>query len=202
MKKIKDITGQKFGYLVAVKFIKRENNRTYWLCRCECGNECIAYTSQLAKGDKVSCGCKQNKIHGLTYTRLHTIWDSMKKRCFDSNRREYKWYGGKGITVCDEWKNSFISFYEWATTNGYREDLSIDRIDHNGNYEPSNCRWVDSKAQSHNKSNNHWITYQGKTKLVSEWAKDYGMDTGTLCWRLKNGWDLGKALETPVQKKR
>ena len=140
-----------------------------------------------------------SKTHGLRRTRLYGIWNGILQRCFNPNRQKYKNYGGRGITVCDEWRNSFKAFYDWAMANGYRDDLTIDRIDVNGNYEPSNCRWVDAKLQAYNKTTSKYITYKGETKTLAEWAKEKNIKTPTLHLRLyKSKWSVEKALETPV----
>lgn len=138
--------------------------------------------------------------HGLNETRIYKTWVRMKVRCYNQNHDRYKNYGGRGITVCDEWKNDFKKFYEWAMKNGYSDDLTIDRIDVNGNYEPSNCRWITNKEQCNNRRNNHFITYNGKTQTVSEWAEEIGLDYNTLLVRINRlHWDIEKALTTPLR---
>lgn len=159
---MKDITGQIFGRLTAIECVGSNNwNRCLWLCKCSCGNTKIVDGSSLRMGRTRSCGCLDREkhithpnrtTHGQCGTRIYRIWKAMKNRCLNPNTPDYKrWYGSNGITVCEEWKNDFSSFYEWSMANGYRDDLSIDRIDPSGNYEPSNCRWADAKTQANNK---------------------------------------------------
>jgi len=131
-------------------------------------------------------------------TRLYKIWGSMKGRCCNPNDRDYKQYGGRGITVCNEWIDSFVVFQEWAYANGYREYLSIDRKDNNGNYEPSNCRWITIEEQNRNKSNLTFAEIGGETKTLSEWAKLYGMSHSALFRRYRRGL-RGEELIKPVK---
>ena len=120
----------------------------------------------------------------------------MRERCYDKNSKPFKNYGGRGISICDEWKNDFAAFRDWALANGYREDLSIDRIDVNGNYCPENCRWVSLEDQQKNKRNVPLFTYSGKTHTLPEWSEITGIKYGTLWARIKNGWSIEKALTT------
>jgi len=132
--------------------------------------------------------------HGMTNTRLHHIWKSIKQRCYNPNNNRYSNYGGRGITVCDEWRNSFNAFYEWAMANGYADDLTIDRKDTNGNYEPSNCCWATQKEQQNNRRNNCLITHNGETHTLAEWAAITGLKYQTIQRRLKTGWNIKDAL--------
>ena len=149
---------------------------------------------------------KENKRLGITkkngkHTRLYTLYSSMKMRCSDKNKgRNRKDYYDKGIRVCDEWKNSFLEFYIWAITNGYNDTLSIDRIDSNGNYEPSNCRWIPLPEQQRNKSNNRLYTYNEKTQTLAEWGREYNISYDRLFKRLKKGWTFADALTKPINK--
>lgn len=158
MGKLIDISGQRFGMLVVFNREESINKRTMWLCRCDCGNEVVVESYNLRSGHTQSCGCYQKKAtstantkHGHTRTRLYRIWNCMKNRCYRKVYHAYKHYGGRGITICDEWKNNFQAFYDWAMANGYRDDLSIDRIDSNKNYNPFNCRWTTMAEQNKNK---------------------------------------------------
>jgi hypothetical protein len=178
-----DITGQKFGRLTAIKYEGVDNHhRRIWLYKCECGNEVIKPSSEVVRGITKSCGClkKDNinkyrritKKHGKTGTRLYAIWCGIKCRCnYHNYEKKYRSY--KNVEICDEWRE-FEPFCEWAETHGYRDDLTIDRINNNGNYEPNNCRWVDYKTQENNKSTNHRITYNGVTKNLTEWMAYFG----------------------------
>lgn len=157
------LEGKKYGKLTVMKRLRSNKKQNIvWLCKCECGNFTEATTDLLNRGEKLSCGClnhetlvKRNTTHGLTHTRLHHIWCGMKTRCYNSNRREYKWYGALGVEVCKEWKESFESFYNWSLSHGYKDNLTIDRINPYGNYEPSNCRWATWTEQNLNKRTSH-----------------------------------------------
>lgn len=141
-------------------------------------------------------GNKNAVKHGLSNTRLHKIWHSMYCRCYYPSTNQYKNYGGKGIKVCEEWKhiNGFLNFYNWAINNGYQENLTLDRIDNNGNYEPNNCRWSTPKFQSNHKTNNIYYTLNGVTKTSKEWCDIYNINQTTFKDRLKRGWSLEQAL--------
>ena len=140
-----------------------------------------------------------NYKHGLTKTHLFQTWCNARSRCRDINCKPYKHYGGRGIKVCAEWDNDFKAFYDWAMANGYKEGLTLDRIDNNGNYEPSNCRWITVKEQSNNRRSNRLLSFRGETKTVSQWAEVIGMSRDTLHHRLASGWDVERALTTPKQ---
>lgn len=153
MRKFKDITGQRFGRLTALYRLHNTKGRTKWLCICECGNLAEVALRELIDNKTKSCGClhkqiarEQHMTHGKRRTRLYSIYVSMKNRCYYKNNKSYKYYGGRGIAVCSEWKYNFQAFYDWAMANGYDDTLTIDRIDVNGNYEPNNCRWSTQKT--------------------------------------------------------
>lgn len=197
-----DLTGQKFGKLTVIKKVeKSKNNRIKWICKCERGNITTVITYHLKSGKIKSCGCskikkgKENSAykHGLSnnkiYRKLDSIYGTIKCRCYNPNNKKYKNYGGRGITICEEWKNDFMSFYNWAINNGYKEGLSIDRINVNGNYEPNNCRWVRMKEQANNKTNNHYITYNGETHTMMEWSKILNINYSTIRERAKKRTD-------------
>lgn len=196
-----DLTGQRFGKLTVLEECGRKNGSVVWRCKCDCGNEVSVRANSLRKGKTMSCGCYNRDIitkHGMGRTRLHGIWSNMRHRCGNSQAINADRYIERGIKVCKEWANSFEAFAEWALANGYRDDLSIDRIDNNGNYEPSNCRWVTVKEQGRNKRNNVLITHNGETHCLSEWAEITNQPQGRLRMRYHRGWSdeeilLGRA---------
>ena len=156
--KLIDLTGFKFGRLTVIERAATVNKHTMWLCKCDCGKEIIVDAYNIKTGHTLSCGClqrertsKANTIHGKRITRLYRIWVCMKNRCYQQSYHAFKHYGGRGITVCGEWLNDFQAFYEWSMANGYKENLTIDRIDNDKGYSPSNCRWVTMKEQNKNK---------------------------------------------------
>ena len=131
-------------------------------------------------------------------TRLGRIWNNMKKRCLNERHESYKYYGARGIKVCDEWIHNFDAFKDWAVKNGYHDNLTIDRINPNGDYSPSNCRWATPKQQANNRTNNNYICYNGKTMTLTEWADYLHINFRTLSRRLSSGWSIDKALSSPV----
>lgn len=139
--------------------------------------------------------------HGKRNTRLFRIWSNMKSRCYNSNFPDYKNYGMRGISICDEWINDFMSFHTWAIDNGYKENLTIDRIDVNGDYCPKNCRWVTLYQQSINKRTNHFVVLNGVRKTLQEWCDEFGINRKTVCDRLRRGWDIQTALTKEVDRR-
>jgi hypothetical protein len=203
-----DLTGQKFGRLTVLHYSHTIDQKAMWQCECECGNKPIIVAASLRSGHTKSCGCYKleaaaiaNTTHGLSgkKTRLYEIWIGMKARCFRKSHRAYKYYGGRGITVCQEWKDDFKAFYDWAFINGYEEDLSLDRIDVNGNYEPNNCKWATFLEQSRNKQNSSFIEINGEYKTIAEWSEISGVKPGTFHSRIARGWE-GEELLTPAKK--
>lgn len=202
MKKI-EMTGKKFGRLVVIKeaMERSKDRRVCWVCKCDCGNEITVDGKSLRNGNTKSCGCLQkeavgliNKKHGLRNTRLYNIYVNMRRRCEDPKRKAYPRYGGRGIRICDEWKNDFPAFYDWAITNGYKDDLQIDRIDNDGNYEPSNCRWVTPKKNNNNRRNNTIIAIDGEEHSIAEWERIYGLKRYRLNKAIDRGVDVKKYL--------
>lgn len=159
MAKAKDISGQTFGRLTVIRRSGSDERRhALWHCVCECGKEKIVSSQSLLSGKTNSCGCLHKEsarglllTHGKSNTKLYNVWRGMKKRCYCQENENFKYYGGRGITICEEWRDNFEAFYTWAISNGYADNLSIDRIDVNGNYEPSNCRWATVAEQNRNK---------------------------------------------------
>lgn len=188
-----DLTGKKFGRLTVIsRFGSTKSKSATWLCKCECGNEKIVQTCHLKSGATTSCGCYQkqrasesNVTHGDSKTRLYSEWTHMKKRCYWKNYKYYYLYGGRGITVCDEWKNSFQSFKEWATNNGYSDELTLDRIDNNKSYDPLNCRWTTCYVQSNNRNFNHIVSYHGESASYEVMCRKLNVNTGTIRSRMK-----------------
>lgn len=181
--------GAKFERLEVISRAPSTRHGKRWLCSCKCGNSTIAYEAKLLSGTTKSCGCLlKEKRHGKSHTRLYRIWGGMKTRCYNPNSDHFKDYMGRGITICDEWRNSFEAFHDWAVANGYRDDLTIDRKDPNGNYEPSNCQWITTKEQNRNKTSTAVIEYRGEKRRLKEWAAITGVGYQALFWRYKQGW--------------
>lgn len=195
MPKLIDLTGEKFGRLTVVeRDYGRTEKGTYWKCLCNCGNVKSVSSTSLKRGRVRSCGCLKDEYvkkladsvatHRQTKTRLYREWFAMKQRCNYKKHKQFKNYGGRGISVCKEWMNSFESFRDWALCSGYNDSLTIDRIDVNGNYSPENCRWITHKVQQNNRTNNRYITHNGETKTLSEWCEIYNIKFSTLKHRL------------------
>lgn len=193
--------------LTVVEYIGRnKHSNPLWRCKCECGNEIIAIGYRIRSGRIKSCGCMRavpTYRHGDGYKRprLYNIWCGMKSRCYCKNAKYYKDYGAKGIVVCDEWKNDYSKFKEWALSHGYSDELTIDRIDNAKNYEPSNCRWATMKEQENNSSHNVVIEYNGEKMTLHQWSEKLNVNYDTLRARLcKRGWSIERAFTTPVRK--
>lgn len=204
-KNAKDLTGQRFGMLVALQPVGRKNG-LIWECRCDCGNVKNVKSRDLLCGDSKSCGCNQhpkgmirNYRHGLGRTRLYGIYTKMVSHCYRESAGA-KNYKNRGISICDEWlgENGVVNFCNWAIDNGYSDKLSIDRIDVNGNYCPENCRWATTKQQANNKTTSHYIVFKGEKRTLSEWAERLGIKRETINSRLHRGWSEHDALSVPV----
>ena len=182
-----DLTGKRFGRLYVEGRAENRGRRVYFRCICDCGNVVSVNTNSLKNGNTKSCGCirrettrASSKTHGMCKTKLYTMWRNMKARCMNKNNTSYHWYGERGITICDEWLNSFEAFYNWAINSGYSHDLSIDRIDVNGNYCPTNCRFATKKEQARNMRSCR--LYKGKP--ISQLCEEYGLNYGYVRRRL------------------
>lgn len=208
---MENLTGKRFGRLkvIELKEIKGKGH-FYYLCQCQCGNFRTIDGHSLIKGKTKSCGClrkellrERNKTHNLSNSRLYGIYRHIKERCYNPNCKDYKYYGSCGIVMCEEWATNFMNFYNWAMANGYQDDLTIDRIDVNGNYEPNNCRWATKKEQSINRRNIHLITFNDKTQTLTDWAKDLNINFNTLYQRIiTNKWDTEKAFMKPIRRQK
>lgn len=203
-----NLTGKRFGRLTVVKRDEYKNKKVYWLCKCDCGNICKVPTGNLRSGNTTSCGCVHKEhtsklftTHGKSETKLYNnVWLKIRARCYSITCKEYVYYGGRGITICDEWLNNFQSFYDWSMNNGYKEGLTIDRIDNNKGYEPSNCRWVDMKHQARNRRSNRNYTINGVTHCIKEWCEIYNLGYKKVWQRIERGWTITEALELEERK--
>jgi len=191
-RKFKDLEGLRFGTLVVLELAGRSagKGQIYWLCRCDCGRESFLRGSYLLRAPKTvscsRCGKQKIKTHGLTRTKVYRTWCHMKERCLNPNTYNYADYGGRGITMAEEWM-SFEAFYR-DMGEPPSSKHSIDRIDNDGNYEPSNCRWADISVQSNNRRNNVYIEWNGRRQTVDQWAREMGIRSHTLNTRLRKGW--------------
>lgn len=204
-----DLTGQRFGKLIVIRPLETDNRGyKHYLCQCDCGNQKEVSSRGLRRGSTKSCGCYRSEIsrnkairlldqttHGMSKTRLYHIYYGMKARCYNPNNHKYKNYGGRGITICDEWMNSFESFRDWSLANGYRDDLSIDRINSDGNYEPSNCRWADNITQENNRTNNTIYEYKNIFHTQKEWCELLGCNRSTITRAIKRGLTFEQFIE-------
>lgn len=202
MRNFTNLVGKKFGKLTVLS-LEKEVEKTnkyhpsfyfrYYLCECDCGKKCIKEAKYIASKKFIqNCGCLSKEKRKNKYIdfleknpnikEIRKIFQKMKERCYNKRAINYKNYGGRGIVICDEWLKDNMSFYVWAIKNGYKKGLSIDRIDCNGNYEPSNCRWATKKEQNRNKRTNVFIECNGKCLCVAEWAEIFGI-TEKLLWQ-------------------
>lgn len=206
MGKVIDITGQSFGMLHVLgigkeKIIPSGSRRILWKCQCDCGNIRYVDGGSLRSGRIYHCGRKFHPTvkHGLHEERLYGIWKTMKARCFNPNFEKYKNYGARGIIVCNDWKNDFQAFHDWAIENGYEDNLTIERKDVNGNYTPENCCWIKAEEQAKNKTTNVRLEYNGETHILAEWAKITGISESELSYRIRKGWTIERTLTTKTR---
>lgn len=199
-----DLTGRRFGRLTVIERADGRNNKyrnALWNCVCDCGNHVVVASGKLLGEHTQSCGClhiealsQANKTHGMSKTKLYGVWRSMRQRCSKPYCRQYKNYGGRGIQVCDEWNADFNAFYLWSMETGYKPGLTIDRIDVDGNYEPSNCRWATYKEQGNNKRSNIFLEFDGESHTLSEWSDITGIPYDSIRKKYKNGLPVEEVL--------
>jgi hypothetical protein len=204
-----DITGKKFGRLTVIELVGVSPHRkALWRCKCDCGNFSIVVISNLLNGTTKSCGCmNRDQIigrsykHGLSDSHEYSVYLGMLSRCYNKNNTEYKNYGGRGIKVCDRWRESFLNFF--GDMGECPNRYTIDRINNDGDYEPENCRWIDTLRQANNKRTNRYLTYKGEAHTVADWARILGVGYWLLSDRLnKLGWSVEEALSAPAGVKR
>ena len=206
MSAVSNLIGNRYGrLLVLARAENSKANKARWLCRCDCGIEKVIFATALVGGLSKSCGCLNNEVrgkasvtHGLRKHPLYPVWNDMKCRCRNKTHHAYKFYGARGVTVCDEWRTSFKAFYTWAMANGYKSGLEIDRRDNSLGYSPSNCRWTTRAEQARNRNVCVLKTINGVTKTVGEWADVHGLKQSTVHGRLKRGWSIQESLNTPA----
>jgi hypothetical protein len=200
-----DLMGLRFGRLQVIAF-DRIDRGAWWKCVCDCGNRVVVRAMCLRSGGTQSCGCGHKGrviTHGLwsKNIRLYDIWRGMLRRCLDKDNKRYDNYGGRGISICEEWKD-YPNFYSWALQNGYSDDLTIDRINVHMRYCPENCRWIEMRQQARNKTNSRKLTIGGRTMLLCDWAVLLDVKASTIQQRLRSGWSVEKALTNPVRGKK
>ncbi len=187
-----NLVGKRFGKLTVIQETDIKYSKHRWLCKCDCGGFTTASTSNLKSGHSTTCGCYR-KTHGETGTRLYGIWTKMRTRCLNPKAKEYKYYGGRGINICKEW-NEFEKFQSWAFSHGYSYNLTIDRINCDGNYEPSNCRWATKLQQVMNRRITVHILYKGQDKTLRDWCLVLGINYNTAIGRYMKGFSPDKIL--------
>lgn len=200
------LEGKKFGKLLVIG--RAENGprwRSRWICQCDCGKTVVVLGDSLKSGKTNSCGCLSGRPGGIcpniSGTVLYDRWQGMKRRCYEKKHPSYKYYGERGIKVCNEWLQNPVAFYNWSIENGFSEELTLDRIDVNGDYTPENCRWVTIKEQNKNKRNNRIVKYNGVDMLLCEYIEKTGVNPGSINWRLNSSkMSEEEALNRPYRK--
>ena len=196
-------SGDVFGRLTVIeKDVDRSGHDVFWKCQCTCGKLTSVRGNHLKNGKTISCGCfrrektaKEHFTHGHSGESIHNVWMEIGNRCRNKNATVYKDYGGRGIDVCDEWFNSFESFYDWSIKNGYQKGLTIDRINNNDGYKPDNCRWITQREQCWNRRNSYLIEYMGEIKAMAQWCYELNMDYHKTYTRIhKLHWPVEKAF--------
>ena len=186
MGKKKDLTGLRFGRLSVLEEAPKRGKRRYWLCRCDCGRNKEVCGEKLVSGNTISCGCyNQERItkHGRSRARIYVIWNDMKQRCYNPKHMAYARYGENGINVCSEWLNDIETFVCWAKSSGYKENLTLDRIDNSKGYCPQNCRWVTRQEQAVNRKTSKLYSYRGEEHTLNEWSRILKIPQSTLWYR-------------------
>ena len=203
--RVKDLTGRRFGRLHVLRYVGQNiYHKARWECLCDCGQIIITVGNSLIHGHSKSCGClnrekktKRNTTHGMSKRREYSIWCDIKKRCLNRNSSSFSYYGGRGITMCIQWQQSFESFYKDMGPMPTPQH-TIERLDNNGPYNPKNCTWESRKTQARNTRRNRYFTYQGKTLSLAEWAEESGMKYWTLHARLRRGWTFSRTISEPL----
>ena len=202
----KDRIGHNYGRLTVVGGPTLRNRKTYWQCKCECGNTSMVSAANLSSGSSKSCGCLQRellaartKTHNGTHDSLYAVWAMMKQRCLNTNATGFRNYGGRGITICDEW-HDYASFRDWAIPHGYDPRLQLDRIDNESGYCPGNCRWVHPLVNANNRRNNVVIEHGGESLTAAQWSRRLGGNKTLVSTRLKAGWSETRAVTEPVRR--
>jgi len=208
-KQSKDLAGQRFGRLIAIGPIgQTKAGLVRWHCICDCGQEKITTGKLLIRGETQSCGClhietilNRSTKHGGTYHPLYALWCQIKGRCSNPNNKSYSNYGGRGIFICDEWKDSFDAFCRHVSqlSDYGKQGYSIDRIDNDGPYSPNNVRWASPKRQNRNTRSTVMLTHQGRTQSLSDWADELNIPVNTLHSRLRYGWSIDRVIGTPAR---
>ena len=202
MPKFKDLTGQRFGRLTVVSRAEKLSKAIRWNCICDCGASCIVQANHLTRGDIKSCGCLNTEkrfTHGLSHTRIYRVWRNIKDRCLNPNVKSYKNYGGRGITICDEWRDDFATFYDYVSKLEHfgEEGYSLDRIDNYKGYEPGNLRYADFTTQNRNQRGNHLVEYNGQMMSVAQAAEESGISADLLRTGIHRHGDNWENLFTP-----
>lgn len=200
-----NLAGKRFGRLKVLGYRRTDDRKqTYWLCRCDCGQKVVKAARHLKTGKSASCGClrrevtRQNKsTHGMARSAIYRVWRAMLNRCYLKTNKAYRYYGKKGVQVCERWRHSFAEFYK-DMGGAYRAGLWLDREDTRKNYTPENCRWVTAVVQQRNRTNNRRLTLHRKTRSLAEWAELFAIDSHVISKRLRRGWPLKFALTLPV----
>lgn len=208
LKPFYDVVGNKYGSLTVVEELMRQRRSRMVLVQCDCGNRTMVDLNNLESGNTKSCGCVGRKktselrrTHGLSKHLLYGVLGNIRSRCTNPNVDEYKNYGARGICICKEWLNDFLSFYNWCIKNGWREGLTVERIDNDGHYEPLNCKIAPDSVQARNKRNNIYLEYNGRNMVVADWSNELGIPFTTITQRLRMDLPIQMVLSTTYLKR-